>query len=368
MPTRSSDVTRDPRTVVGVDGSGHSWNAVLWGAAEAKRHGQSLLLVHAADLDRLDRFASFETSEHVRDAGHAVLTRTADGVRQRFPGLDVQVKLSRRKPVPALHAAVRPGSTIVVGSRGSGGFGPLLLGSTGLEVVIGSPAPVVVVRGDLERAGAAVTAAVRDEDDARWLVRAAQQARARDCPLRLVNVRSLAARFGGGTEWAAETEQAGGTAWAEETGGTEQAGGTGEAERTAEASGTGDTRDIGPARGPGPAGEPEAAPLGGTSHGEGPEDRLLAGLASRMRAEVPGLVVRTEVIAARSAASALVEASRSADLLVMGSHERRGYSVLGLGHVAHALLHHAHCPVEIVPYRRNYESGVVEEGLTDDEG
>src|SRR6478736_8645033 len=169
MPTRPSDAAQEPRTVVGVDGSEHARAAVLWGAADASAHRRSLLLVHAADLDR----------------------------RERFPELDVAVKLSRRKPVPALHASARPGSSIVVGSRGSGGFGPLLLGSTGLEVVVGSPAPVVVVRGGAGREDAPVTAAVRDVHDARWLVRAGREAQARERALRLVNVQSLLARFDG---------------------------------------------------------------------------------------------------------------------------------------------------------------------------
>ncbi|MFJ3704484.1 MULTISPECIES: universal stress protein [unclassified Streptomyces] len=307
MPTRPSDATQDPRTVVGVDGSERATAAALWGAADAEAHRRSLLLVHAADLDRLDRFASFETSEHLRDAGNSVLTTAAEEIRKRFPGLEVGVKLSRRKPIPALHASVRPGSTIVVGSRGTGGFGPLLLGSTGLEVVIGSPAPVVVVRGEPERENAPVTAAVRDEHDVRWLVRAGREALARERALRLVNVHSLFARFDG-------------TARGE----------------------TGRAADRG--------------------------EKLMADLASGIRESAPGLAVETEVVEARSAASALVEASRHADLLVMGSHERRGVSVLGLGHVVHALLHHSRCPVEIVPYRRDDESGVVEEGLRDDEG
>ncbi|WLQ62547.1 MULTISPECIES: universal stress protein [Streptomyces] len=307
MPTRPSDATQDPRTVVGVDGSERATSAALWGAADAEAHRRSLLLVHAADLDRLDRFASFETSEHLRDAGNSVLTTAAEEIRKRFPELEVGVKLSRRKPIPALHASVRPGSTIVVGSRGTGGFGPLLLGSTGLEVVIGSPAPVVVVRGEPERENAPVTAAVRDEHDVRWLVRAGREALARERALRLVNVHSLFARFDGTAR--------------DETG--------------------------------------RAADRG---------EKLMADLASGIRESAPGLAVETEVVEARSAASALVEASRHADLLVMGSHERRGVSVLGLGHVVHALLHHSRCPVEIVPYRRDDESGVVEEGLRDDEG
>ncbi|GHB09290.1 MULTISPECIES: universal stress protein [Streptomyces] len=308
MRTDTSGDREDARTVVGVDGSEYARAAALWGAAGAVRNHHSLCLVHAADLDRLERFASFETSEHVREHGNTVLAEAAQEVRHRFPGLDLTLKLSRRSPVPALHAAARPGDVIVVGSRGSGGFGPLLLGSVGLEAVVGSPVPVVVVRGGAEdEDGSPVTAAVRDEQDAAWLVRAAQEAQARKGSLRLLNVRNLLSRFG--------------------------------------------SRQARP---------DEAGRLAA------PGERLLADLAARIREDHPGLTVRTEVLTARSTASALVEASRGAGLLVMGSHERRGASVLGLGHVVHALLHHSHCPVQIVPYPRD-ERGVVEEGPRDDD-
>ncbi|KPC78393.1 MULTISPECIES: universal stress protein [Streptomyces] len=301
MRTPMSGATGRPRTVVGVDGSEQARAAALWGAADAARLQHGLFLVHATNLDRLDRFASFETSEHVQDKGNALLAEAEKEIRRRFPSLDLTVKMSRRNPVSALHAAARPGDTIVVGSRGSGGFGPLLLGSTGLEAAVGSPVPVIVVRGESGREdGAPVTAAVRDEHDAVWLARTAREAKARGCALRLLNVRRLLAGFGGRP---ALPEDAG-----------------------------------------------------------GPGEQLTDDLAARLRAESPGLTVRTEVVTARSVASALVDASREAGLLVMGSHERRGMSVLGLGHVVHAALHHSHCPVQIVPYARDSQ-GVSEEGL-----
>ncbi|WP_405392215.1 universal stress protein [Streptomyces sp. NBC_01102] len=307
MRTEASGAMEGSRTIVGVDDSEHARAAALWGAAEATLHHHSLSLVHAADLDRLDRFASFETSAHVRDRGDTVLAEVAQEVRHRFPELGLTLKLSRRSPVPALHSAARPGDIIVVGSRGSGGFGPLLLGSVGLGAVVGSPAPVVVVRGESEAADdAPVVAAVRDEEDAAWLFRAAQEAQIRGCPLRLLNVRNLLTRFG---------------------------------DRPASPDDAGRLADTG--------------------------ERLLADLASRISERGPGLTVRTEVVTARSAAAALVEASSGSGLLVMGSHERQSVSVLGLGHVAHALLHHSHCPVQIVPYPRDRRR-VTEEGLGDD--
>ncbi|MFE4451548.1 universal stress protein [Streptomyces sp. NPDC056796] len=148
---------------------------------------------------------------------------------------------------------------------------------------------------------------MRDEHDARWLVRAGQEAQAWDSPLRLVSVRNLLARFG--------------------------------------------ARQL---------------PHDEAGRDADPGERPVEALASRIREGRPGLTVRTEVVEARSTASALVEASRHAQLLVMGSHERRGVSVLGLGHVVHALLHHSHCPVHIVPYLRD-AGGVAGEGLAEGE-
>ncbi|MEU1484102.1 universal stress protein [Streptomyces sp. NPDC005752] len=305
MRTPMSGARERPRTVVGVDGSEQATAAALWSAADAARLHHGLFLVHATNLDRLDRFASFETSEHVKDRGNALLAEAEKEIRRRFPSLDLAVKMSRRNPVAALHAAARPGDTIVVGSRGSGGFGPLLLGSTGLEASVGSPAPVIVVRGETGgKDGAPVTAAVRDERDAVWLARTAQEAQARGQSLRLLNVRRLLGGIGGRP---APSDDAG-----------------------------------------------------------GPGERLTNDLAARLRADRPGLTVRAEVVTARSVASALVEASRETALLVMGSHERRSVSVLGLGHVVHAALHHSHCPVQIVPYARDAH-GVSEEGLGSDD-
>ncbi|MFC0051796.1 universal stress protein [Streptomyces actinomycinicus] len=46
---------------------------------------------------------------------------------------------------------------------------------------------------------------------------------------------------------------------------------------------------------------------------------------------------------------ALVAASREAGLLVVGARRRPGHYGLRLGRVAHGVLHHAACPVAVVP-------------------
>jgi nucleotide-binding universal stress UspA family protein len=48
----------------------------------------------------------------------------------------------------------------------------------------------------------------------------------------------------------------------------------------------------------------------------------------------------------------LIEASGEADLVVVGSQRRQGIPGLQLGRVCHAVLHHAACPVAVVPEAR----------------
>jgi nucleotide-binding universal stress UspA family protein len=76
---------------------------------------------------------------------------------------------------------------------------------------------------------------------------------------------------------------------------------------------------------------------------------LLEHLLGEVGDAVEGVDVQRAVVEDRHAAEALVELSDQADLLVVGSRGRGGFSSLLLGSVSHAVVLHARCPVVVVP-------------------
>ena len=77
---------------------------------------------------------------------------------------------------------------------------------------------------------------------------------------------------------------------------------------------------------------------------------LLDGLLGELREAVKGLDVRRRVVEDRNPAECLVELSEDADLVVVGSRGRGGFSSLLLGSVSHAVGLHGRCPVVVVPF------------------
>ncbi|WP_171064422.1 universal stress protein [Actinomadura soli] len=80
------------------------------------------------------------------------------------------------------------------------------------------------------------------------------------------------------------------------------------------------------------------------------EDMELSQALAGMRERFPDVPV-DHLVSDRTPAQALVEASENAALVVVGARRRRGLAGMALGRVNHAVLHHAHSPVVVVPTR-----------------
>ncbi|MFI8260925.1 universal stress protein [Streptomyces sp. NPDC085665] len=279
--------------VVGVDGSQSARVAALWAAKEAVRRDRPLHIVYGADTDGRALYLSAETIERVRVNGRALLDDTARAVSAEYPGLSVTTEFSRSGAVDSLHRAGGLHGTVVVGNRGLGGFNALMLGSVGLEVAAAAMTPVIVVRGvDGTEETGTVLAAIRDEHDLLIAGYAAREAELHKASLRLLHVWNVLQSVGEVVGMLDDVEAIAG----------------------------------------------------------GHAETLLA-VTDVVRDEFPDLEVLADAEKSVSVAGVLVEASRHADLLVMGG--RRAPGPLGLapnlGRATHSLLHHARCPALLIP-------------------
>lgn len=136
--------------VVGVDGSDEALHAVRWGVARARRLGRTLRIVHAFPWPLM------RTGDpHVGRPIGAVLRDDAERVvadaRALVPDdltVDGEVRTGFASPIlleEAGHA-----ESMLLGSRGLGGIGALLIGSTGVEMAARAPCPVIVLPFDGE--------------------------------------------------------------------------------------------------------------------------------------------------------------------------------------------------------------------------
>jgi nucleotide-binding universal stress UspA family protein len=82
---------------------------------------------------------------------------------------------------------------------------------------------------------------------------------------------------------------------------------------------------------------------------EADEDRALTEAIAPWQDKYPDVTVHRRLVRGR-VRPVLIDATRRARLVVVGSRGRGGFTGLLLGSVSQALLHHADCPVAIVPH------------------
>lgn len=144
------------RILVGVDGSTHSRRAMRWAVDEATVRGAVLEVVHAyvPPESLYAPYSHIEWQEAVsrlqKDA-RAEAERLVDDLIAGEGHPDVETHRTveaTRQPAQLLVSLARDADLLVVGSRGRGGFGGLLLGSVSQQCVHHASCPVAVIPPD----------------------------------------------------------------------------------------------------------------------------------------------------------------------------------------------------------------------------
>lgn len=133
------------RTItVGIDGSRASLDAADWAAREAQRRRLPLRLLHASPGPAVP--ARIPDVDVPAGRTRTALDRAAIQLAYAHPALNIIARSTEAPAVPALLAAAAETETLVLGSRGLTGFAGFLVGSVALAVTDRAARPVVVVR------------------------------------------------------------------------------------------------------------------------------------------------------------------------------------------------------------------------------
>jgi nucleotide-binding universal stress UspA family protein len=139
--------------VVGLDRSDQGRAAVEYAAARAVRRHRPLRVVHAFEPSQyaVASTAGWAPDLHgvLRNSAQRLVDETTEVLAMVYPDLEVQTRLEPGSAVEMLVEESEHAETVVVGSRGSGGFTDLVIGSTTLHVASQARCPVVAVPSPL---------------------------------------------------------------------------------------------------------------------------------------------------------------------------------------------------------------------------
>lgn len=282
---------------VGVDGTPEATAAVVWAAREAELRRARLRLLHAWVLLAPEPEPGPAEADDQNYWPHRIIGDAREAVRDRHPDLPVDEALVADDPLAALKEAADRSTLLVLGSRDLGTLARYVMGEVGLQVVAHTRTPTVLVRA---RPGAAapapdapVTAGLSLHEPCEALLAFAfESAARRGAPLRIVHGRHLpsyAYNRGGGVEPVAAQQSAA------------------------------DARQE------------------------------LAAALLPWREKFPDVPLDARV-EQESPAQAVLRDAADAALLVVGRRHKLHFPAPKIGHVVQAAVHHAPCPVAIVPH------------------
>ena len=142
--------------VVGVEDSAPARAALRWALDEARLRGARVYAVHAwrTPLEHWpEAYAAAaalsysELTEPLRQSHAGQLARVVAEETAGVDDVDVEQELVVGTATDVLCERAKRADLLVVGSRGRGGFGGLLLGSVSHQCAQHAPCPVVIVRG-----------------------------------------------------------------------------------------------------------------------------------------------------------------------------------------------------------------------------
>ncbi|WP_206797105.1 universal stress protein [Amycolatopsis sp. MtRt-6] len=285
--------TGNPPVVVAVDGSETAAAAALWAAGEAARRHAALLVFTAYGYeDAAFGGKMYPPSDWlaVKGAEAGELLRTTRATLEAaVPGAAVSTEASDRGPIPVL-LEVSARARVLVTGEPVGAIAGLFSGSPDVDLAAKAHCPVVVVRGNESVDGPVVVGVDGSPLSEAAIAWAFEEASLRGAP--------LVALY----------------AWHD-----------------------GDTAGL-------------FSDGNVAFQGEAVQDsgrRLLAERLAGWQEKYPDVQVERRVEHDRPRAR-LLSASRGAQLVVVGSRGRGGFTGLVLGSTSQALLHHASCPVMVV--------------------
>ena len=286
----------EPVVTVGLDGSPESMAAAHWAADEAKRRKLTLRLMHAWPMlapEPVRAASEIDQNYWAKRLVHHAQTE----LQERHPGLLIVGSLVADDAQDALLKAASESQLTVLGSRGLTPAESYFLGSISMAVVARADRPVVLVRPESRgRApspapnGVVVALKLRGPCDD-LLAFAFDAAAARGAPLQVVHGHSLPIHAH--TPWGRDHEVAKAI--------TEEA------------------------------------------------RHQLGGLLGPWHERFPDVEV-IDSVRLESPAEAVVRAAEGAELLVVGRRKHRPPLPRTLSPVAQSALHHARCPVAVVPH------------------